>query len=71
MNHRKMYMYINFQQNRVGISVKTVHKNMQKNRKLYTFATTNKNFWKERIISDMNHHVMYMCINFQQNMVSS
>ena len=28
MHHRKMYMHINFQQKRVGISVKTVHKKL-------------------------------------------
>ena len=28
MHHRKTYMYINFQQNRVSISVKTVHTNL-------------------------------------------
>ena len=28
MHHRKMYMYINFQQNRVSRSVKTVHTNV-------------------------------------------
>ena len=28
MHHRKMYMYINFQQNRVSTSVETVHTNL-------------------------------------------
>ena len=28
MRHRKTYMYINFQQNRVSRSVKTVHTNL-------------------------------------------
>ena len=28
MHHRKAYMYINFQQNRVSRSVKTVHTNL-------------------------------------------
>ena len=28
MHHRKTYMYINFQQNRVSRSVKTVHTNL-------------------------------------------
>ena len=28
MHHHKTYMYINFQQNRVSISAKTVHKNV-------------------------------------------
>ena len=38
MHYRKMYVYINFQQNRVSRSVKTVHK---KNCKLHKFATCN------------------------------
>ena len=38
-------MYINFQQNHVSRSVKTVHTNLlANNRKLHTFATTNSNF---------------------------
>ena len=28
MRHRKTYMYVNFQQNRVNRSVKTVHTNL-------------------------------------------
>ena len=40
MHHRKTYMYINFQQNRVSRSVKNVHTNLfAKNRKLDKFAT--------------------------------
>ena len=38
-------MYINFQQNRVGRSVKIVLTNLfAKKRKLHKFATTNSNF---------------------------
>ena len=38
-------MYINFQQNRVNISGKTVPTNLFENfRKLHKFATTNSNF---------------------------
>ena len=45
MHHHKAYMYINFQQNRVCRSVKTVHTNLfAKIRKLHKFATTNSNF---------------------------
>ena len=55
MHHRKTYMYINFQQNRVSRSVKTVHQiclqNLQKLRK---FATCNWNFEKSRL-SDMHY----------------
>ena len=41
MYHHKTYMYINFQQNRVCRSVKTVHTNLfaKKNGKLHKFAT--------------------------------
>ena len=45
MHHHKTYMYINFQQNRVSRSVKTVHTNLlAKTRKLHRFSTTNSNF---------------------------
>ena len=45
MYHHKAYMYINFQQNRVCRSVKTVHTNLfAKIRKLHKFATTNITF---------------------------
>ena len=42
MHHHDTYMYINFQQNRVSRSVKTVHTNLfVKNCKLHKFATCN------------------------------
>ena len=67
MHHRKTYMYIKFQQNRVSRSVKTVHTDLfAKNSKLQKFATTNNNF-KKSIFLDMHHHETYMYINFQQN----
>ena len=45
IHHHKMYMYINFHQNRANRSVITVHTNLfAKNRKLHKFATTNSNF---------------------------
>ena len=69
MHHRKAYMYINFQLNRVSRSVKTVHINLfAKNCKLHKFATTNSNFAKidsVRHESSDNVHVGY--INFQPN----
>ena len=47
MNHRKTYMLINFQQNWVSRSVKTVHTNLfAQYRKLHRFATTNSNLEK-------------------------
>ena len=42
MRHRKTYMYINFQQNRVSRSAKTVPKNyLPKNCKLHKIASCN------------------------------
>ena len=41
-------MYIDFRQNRVGRSVKTVHTNLfAQYRNLHKFATTNSNFEKK------------------------
>ena len=60
-------MYINFQQNRVSRSVKTVRtKLFAKNSKLHKFATTNSIFGKKIIISDMHHRITNMYIIFQQ-----
>ena len=68
----KKYMYINFQQNRVCRSVKTVLTNIfAQYGKLHTFATTNRNFEKKCIILDMHHHKTYMYIHFQQNWVKT
>ena len=54
MRDRKKYMYINFQQNRVCRSVKTVRTNLfAQNGKLHKFATTNSNF--EKIINYFRH----------------
>ena len=62
-------MYIDFQQNRVCRSVKTVHTNLfAQYRKLHKFATTNNNF-KKKIILDIHHHETYMYINFQPDQV--
>ena len=49
MHHHRTYMHINFQQNRVNRSVKTVHTNLfVQYRKLHKFATTNSNFEKNQ-----------------------
>ena len=57
MHHRITYLYINFQQNRVSRSVKTVHTNLfANNRKLHKFATCNLNFGKS-LLSDMNYRI--------------
>ena len=66
MGHRIPYMYINFQQNQVSRSLKTVHTNIfANNRKLHKIATTNSNIEK-MIISEMHHRITYVYINFQQ-----
>ena len=47
MRYRIPYMYINFQQNHVSRSLKTVHTNIfANNRKLHKIATTNSNIKK-------------------------
>ena len=47
MHHRKAYMYINFQQYRVGRSIKIVRTNLlAQHCKLHKFATCNLNFEK-------------------------
>ena len=66
-------MYIDFQQNRVCRSVKTVHTNLfAQYRKLHKFATTNSNLKKKQLILlDIHHHKTYMYINFQRNQVKT
>ena len=55
MHHRITYMYVNFQQNWVSRSFKTVRTNIfANNRKLYKFAICNLSFEKS-LLSDMNH----------------
>ena len=71
MHLHKAYMYIDFQQNRVCRSVKTVHTNLfAQYRKLHKFATTISNLNKKNLL-DMHHHKTYMYINFQQNRVKT
>ena len=66
MPHRKTYMYINFQQNRVSRSVKTVHTNLfAKNCKLHKFATCNSNF-ENLLLSDMSHNYPYISRFYNQ-----
>ena len=64
-------MYIDFQQNRVCRSVKTVHSNLfAQYRNLHKFPTTNSNFEKKNLL-DIHHHKTYMYNNFQQNRVKT
>ena len=57
--HRHIpYRYINFQQNRVSRSVKTVHTNIfAKNHKLHKFATCNSNFKTKHYLHMHNPNV--------------
>ena len=67
MHHHKTYTYINFQQNRVSRSVKTVHTNLfAKNCKLHKFTTCNLNFEKSRL-SDMHHPLTDIQASFEIN----
>ena len=67
LHHRKTYMYINFQQNRVSKSVKTVHTNLfTKICKLRKFATCNKYFEKSRL-SDMHYPLTDIQADFEIN----
>ena len=55
MHYRITYMYINFQQNRVSRSVKTMHTNIfANNRKLHKFETCSSNF-EIKLLSDMHN----------------
>ena len=67
MYHHKTYTYINFQQNRVSRSVKTVHTNLfAKNYKLHKFATCNSNFEKSRL-SDIHYPLTDIQADFKNN----
>ena len=60
-------MYINFQQNRVSRSVKTVHTNLfAKIFRLHKFATCNYNFEKSRL-SDMHYLLTDIQADFEIN----
>ena len=64
IHHRETHMYINFQQNRVCRSVKTVHTNLfAKNRKLQNLQLPIVIF-KKSIFSELSHRKTYMYINF-------
>ena len=60
-------MYINFQQNRVGRSIKTAHTNLlAKHRKLHKFSTCNLNFEKS-CLSDMHYPITNIQADFEIN----
>ena len=64
-------VHVNFKQNLVSRSVKTLRTNLfAKNRKLHKFATTNNKFEKKSMILDMHHRKTCMYIYFQTNQVS-
>ena len=67
MHHRKTYMHINFQQNRVNRTVKTMHTNLfAKNCKLHKFVTCIMNLKKSRL-SDMHHPLADIQAGFEMN----
>ena len=67
MRHRKTYLDVNFQQNRVNTSVKTVHTNLfAKKCKLHKFTTCNQNFEKSRVL-DMHYPITDIQANFGIN----
>ena len=61
MHHRKTYMYINFQQNRVSRSVKNL---FTKICKLHTFAACKENFEKSHL-SDMHYPLTDIQADFE------
>ena len=71
MRDRKMYMYINFLQNRVCRSVKTVRTNLFDNMANCINLQLPIVILKKKIILDMHHHKTYMYFNFQQNWVKT
>ena len=72
MHHRKTYMHINFQQNRVSRSVKNrVHKFICQNIASCINLQLPIVILKKSIFLDMHHHKTYMYINFQQNQVKT
>ena len=68
MHHRKTYMYINFQQNRVSRSVKTVQTDLFA-KKIASCINLQLPIviFKKSIHSDQHHRKTYMYINFQHN----
>ena len=66
----KMYMYINFQQNRVSRSVKTVHTNLLQKIASSINLQLLIVILKKSTFSDMYHRKTYMYINFHQKRVS-
>ena len=70
MHHRKAYMYINFQQNRVSRSIKTVPTNLlAKHRKLHKVATCNSNFEKSRL-TGMNCPIADIQVDLEINHIT-
>ena len=67
MHHREKYLHINFQQNWVSRSVKTVHTNLfAKNCKLDKFVTCNEYFKNSRL-SNMHYTLTDIQADFEIN----
>ena len=71
MNHRRTYMHINFQQNWVSRSVKTVHTNLFAQYRKCINLQLPIEILKRINFLDMHHHKTYMYIDFQQNRVKT
>ena len=69
MRHLKTYNYLNFQQNWVSRSVKTIHTNVFAKIISCIGLQIPIVFSKKSIISDKHHRITYMYIYFQQNRV--
>ena len=67
MRHHIPCMYINFQQIRVSISVKTVLTILLAKYASCVNLQLPIDIWKKLIISEMRHRITYMYVNFQQN----
>ena len=64
MPQHKTYIYINFQQNRVSRSVKTVHTNLFAKIAICINLELPIVISNKSILLDMYHHKTYMNINF-------
>ena len=64
MRHRKTYNYLNFQQNWVSRSVKTIHTNVFAKIISCIDLQIPIVFSKKSIISDKHHRITYMYIYF-------
>ena len=70
MHHRKPYMVINLQQNRVNRSVMTMRISLFAKIASCINLQLPIIIFKTSVVSDMRHRKTYMYVNFQQNLGS-